>query len=315
MIVNGMPSEVLKREEADKIRELTGRDILDVDNLKDRVDILDQVEILIPSFRFKAEDLALLPNLKWIQAFSAGVNTYPLKEIRERGIILTNSSGVHGPQMTDHIMGMILSFSRALMPSIRNQRNKEWRTDYLISELTNKEMLVVGAGSIGKLLARKAKAFDMRVVGLKRTPEEIPYYDEVRPLEELKESMRSADYVVILAPLTPETRGLIGKAELSMMKKDAVLINLARGPLVDEPALIEALQEKRIRGSGLDVYRREPLPEDSPLWDMDNVILTPHLGGFSDISNERSVKLIAENIRRYYGGQELLNRVNLELGY
>lgn len=315
MILNCMSRDVLSKEEADRIRELTGRDILDVDNLLDHVDILDQVEAIIPSFRFKAEDLDRLPNLKWIQAFSAGVNTYPLKEVRDRGIILTNSSGVHGPQMTDHIMGMILSFSRALLPSIRNQKKKEWKTDYPLSELTNKEMLVVGAGSIGKLLARKAKAFDMRVVGLKRTPEEIPYYDEVRPLEDLKEAMGSADYVVILAPLTPETRGLIGREELSSMKKEAVLINLARGPLVDETALIEALQEKRIRGAGLDVFRREPLPEESPLWDLDNVILTPHLGGFSDISNERSIKLIAENIRRFTNGQELLNKVNLELGY
>ena len=315
MILNCMPDYIMTKEEADKLRELTGKEILDVENIRDHVDILDEVEAVIPPWRFKAEDLALLKNLKWIQTFSAGVNTLPLKEIKERGILLTNSSGVHGPQMTDHIMGMILSFSRALLPSIRNQKEKNWKVDYPLSELTGKEMLIVGAGSIGQLLAKKAKAFDMNVVGLKRTVEDLENFDEVRPLNELQRSMKTADYVVILAPLTKETRGLIGKEELALMKEDAVLINLARGPLVDEAELIKALEEKKIRGAGLDVFSREPLFSDSPLWDLDNIILTPHLGGFSDVSNERSIALISENIRRYYAGEKLKNIVDLELGY
>lgn len=315
MILNCMPDYIMTKEEADKLRELTGKEILDVENIRDHVDILDEVEAVIPPWRFKSEDLDLLKNLKWIQTFSAGVNTLPLKEIKERGILLTNSSGVHGPQMTDHIMGMILSFSRALLPSIRNQKQKNWKVDYPLSELTGKEMLIVGAGSIGQLLAKKAKAFDMIVVGLKRTVDKLENFDEVRPLNELQRSMKTADYVVILAPLTKETRGLIGKEELALMKEDAVLINLARGPLVDEAELIKVLEEKKIRGAGLDVFSREPLPSDSPLWDLDNIILTPHLGGFSDVSNERSIELISENIRRYYAGEKLKNIVNLELGY
>jgi len=315
MILNCMPKYIMTREEADKLRELTGKEILDVENIRDHVDILDDVVAIIPPWRFKADDLALLKNLKWIQTFSAGVNTLPLKEIKERGILLTNSSGVHGPQMTDHIMGMILSFSRALLPSIRNQKEKNWKVDYPLSELTGKEMLIVGAGSIGQLLAKKAKAFDMSVVGLKRTVEDLENFDEVRPLNELHRSMKTADYVVILAPLTKETRGLIGKVELALMKEDAVLINLARGPLVDEEELIRVLKDKKIRGAGLDVFSREPLPSDSPLWELDNIILTPHLGGFSDVSNERSIALISENIRRYYAGEKLKNIVNLELGY
>lgn len=315
MIFNCMPEYIMTREEADKLRELTGKEIMDVENFKDHVDILDDVEAIIPPWRFKAEDLALFKNLKWIQTFSAGVNTLPLKEIQEREILLTNSSGVHGPQMTDQIMGMILSFSRALLESIRYQKDKNWKVDYPLSELTGKEMLIVGAGSIGQLLAKKAKAFDMSVVGLKRTVEDLENFDEVRPLEKLQESMKTADYVVILAPLTKETRGLIGKEELALMKEDAVLINLARGPLVDEEELIRVLKEKKIRGAGLDVFSREPLPSDSPLWDLDNIILTPHLGGFSDVSNERSIELISENIRRYYAGEKLKNIVDLELGY
>ena len=315
MILNCMPEYIMTREEADKLRELTGKEILDVENIRDHVDILDDVEAIIPPWRFKAEDLALLKNLKWIQTFSAGVNTLPLQEIKERGILLSNSSGVHGPQMTDHIMGMILSFSRALLPSIRNQKEKNWKVDYPLSELTGKEMLIVGAGSIGQLLAKKAKAFDMNVVGLKRTVEDLENFDEVRPLGDLQRSMKTADYVVILAPLTKETRGLIGKEELALMKEDAVLINLARGPLVDEAELIKVLKEKKIRGAGLDVFSREPLPSDRPLWDLDNIILTPHLGGFSDVSNERSIELSSDNLRRSYAGEKLKNIVDMERGY
>lgn len=315
MILNLMPTNVLSKAYADKLRESTGAEILDVENLAEHVDILDRVEAIIPSWRLKEEDLALCKNLKWIQSYTAGVNTYPLNYIKERGITLTNTSGVHAPSMTDHIMGMILAFSRALMPCIRNQKEKVWNVDYPLFELEGKELLIVGAGHIGSLLAKKAKAFDMKVIGLKRTVTPLENFDEVRGLDELKASMKTADYVVILAPLTEKTRGMIGFEELHAMKKDAVLINVARGPLIVEEALLEVLREKKIRGAGLDVFHKEPLKEDSPLWDMDNVILTPHLGGFSDQVARRAVEFISGNIRRYEKGEKLENIVNLELGY
>lgn len=315
MILNLMPTNVLSKAYADKLRESTGVEILDVENFKDHVDILDRVEAIIPSWKLKEEDLALCKNLKWIQSYSAGVNTFPLKYIRERGIILTNTSGVHAPAMSDHIMGMILAFSRSLMPCIRNQKEKVWDVDYPLFELEGKELLIVGAGHIGTLLAKKAKAFEMKVIGLKRTVVPLENFDEVRGLDELKESMKTADYVAILAPLTENTRGMIGYEELYAMKKDAVLINLARGPLIVEEALLEVLKEKKIRGAGLDVFHKEPLKEDNPLWEMDNVILTPHLGGVSDQMARRSIEFIAGNIIHFKNGEKLENIVNLELGY
>jgi len=315
LILNLMPTTVLSKAYADKLRESTGAEILDVENFADHVDILDRVEAIIPNWKLKEEDLALCKNLKWIQSYTAGVNTYPLKYIKERGIILTNTSGVHAPAMTDHIMGMILSFSRAIMPCIRNQKEKIWNVDYPLYELDGREMLIVGAGHIGKLLAKKAKAFDMKVIGLKRTVTPLEYFDEVRGLDELKESMKTADYVVILAPLTENTRGMVGFEELHAMKKDAVLINVARGPLVVEEALLEVLREKKIRGAGLDVFHKEPLKGDSPLWDLENVIITPHLGGLSDQMARRAVEFISGNIIRFEKGEKLENIVNLELGY
>lgn len=315
MILNFMPKSVLSKENADRLRELTGTKIIDVDDLNDHVDILDQVEGIIPAWRLKEEEMAQLKNLKWVQSFSAGVNTYPLKAMKDRGILLTNTSGVHAAPMSDHIMGMVLAFSRSLLQCIRFQKEKRWEVDYPLDELGGKEMLIIGAGHIGRVLAKKAKAFDMKVIGLKRTVEELEYFDEVRSLDRLEESMATADYVVILAPLTKDTRGLIGEKELKAMKEDAILINLARGPLVDENALIEALKEKRIRGAGLDVFSREPLREESPLWDLDNVILSPHLGGVSTQYVPRTVEFIAENIRRFEEGEKLQNIVDLDLGY
>lgn len=310
-----MPRSVLSKEEADLLRELSSEEIVDLEKMSDAESFYDEVEAIIPPFRYKAEDLQPMKNLKWVQSFSAGVNTHPLSYLKDNEILLTNTRGVHAPQMTDHIMGMILAFSRDFLPAIRHQKDRLWTYDFQLTELRGKELLIVGAGSIGQMLAKKAKAFEMRVVGLKRTPEELRDFDVVLPLDDMLKAMETADYIVILAPLTKETRGMVGEDAFRRMKKNAVLINLGRGPLVEEEALLSALKEKRIRGAGLDVFHREPLPEESPLWDMENVLLTPHIGGFSDGANRRAVELMAENIKRFRRGEKLLNIVDLGLGY
>jgi phosphoglycerate dehydrogenase-like enzyme len=315
MIINCMPRSVLSKEEADLLRELSSEEIVDLEKMSDAESFYDEVEAIIPPFRYKAEDLQPMKNLKWVQSFSAGVNTHPLSYLKDNEILLTNTRGVHAPQMTDHIMGMILAFSRDFLPAIRHQKDRLWTYDFQLTELRGKELLIVGAGSIGQMLAKKAKAFEMRVVGLKRTPEELRDFDVVLPLDDMLKAMETADYIVILAPLTKETRGMVGEDAFRRMKKNAVLINLGRGPLVEEEALLSALKEKRIRGAGLDVFHREPLPEESPLWDMENVLLTPHIGGFSDGANRRAVELMAENIKRFRRGEKLLNIVDLGLGY
>lgn len=315
MIINCMPRSVLSKEEADLLRELSSEEIVDLEKMSDAESFYDEVEAIIPPFRYKAEDLQPMKNLKWVQSFSAGVNTHPLSYLKDNEILLTNTRGVHAHQMTDHIMGMILAFSRDFLPAIRHQKDRLWTYDFQLTELRGKELLIVGAGSIGQMLAKKAKAFEMRVVGLKRTPEELRDFDVVLPLDDMLKAMETADYIVILAPLTKETRGMVGEDAFRRMKKNAVLINLGRGPLVEEEALLSALKEKRIRGAGLDVFHREPLPEESPLWDMENVLLTPHIGGFSDGANRRAVELMAENIKRFRRGEKLLNIVDLGLGY
>ncbi len=315
MILNMLPTKIFSMVDADEMRRSVKTKIVDAKSLDEIKELLGDVEVVIPGWEITAEDIDRLPNLKWIQSFSAGVNTYPMKKIEERGILLTNTSGVHAPQMAEHIIGMILAFSRALLPSIHLQKEKKWSPDLSVQELQRKELLIIGAGSIGLEVARKAKAFDMRVVGLKRTVEPLDNFDEVRSMNELKESLPTADFVVVLAPLTKDTRGMLAYNELSCMKKEAIFINLGRGPLVVEEDLIKILEEKKIKGAGLDVFSKEPLSKDNPLWNFDNVIITPHIGGFSDLSNERAVKLITENIKRFENGEELLNLVSISRGY
>ena len=195
MIINCMPRSVLSQEEADLLRELSSEEIVDLDKMSDAESFYEEVEAIIPPFRYKSEDLMHMKNLKWVQSFSAGVNTHPLSYLKEKGILLTNTRGVHAPQVTDHIMGMILAFSRDFLPAIRHQKERPWSYEYRLTELRGKELLIVGAGSIGQMLAKKAKAFDMKVVGLKRTPEELQYFDQVLPLEHMLTAMETAQLI------------------------------------------------------------------------------------------------------------------------
>lgn len=310
-----MPTSVFSKDSADKMRSRVDTKIIDARSLDEIQELLEEIEMVIPGWNITRNDIDRLPNLKWIQSFSAGVNTFPLDKIKERGIILTNTSGVHGPQMAEHIIGMMLAFYRGILPSIRAQKERKWTQGTPVQELNGKELLIIGAGSIGVEVARKAKAFDMRVIGLKRTVEPLENFDHVRAMEELNEALLTADFVVLLAPLTKGTRGLLGYRELSLMKKESILINLARGPLIVEEDLIKILSENKIRGAGLDVFSKEPLPKESPLWDFDQVIITSHIGGFSDLTNDRAIELITKNIKLFEEGKDVMNQVNLELGY
>lgn len=315
MIVNHVPRRIFSEAHVDALAERIGEPVLSVRDLEEKEVPLGEVEVLLSLGRLRREQVEAMPRLRWVQSFSAGVNTYPHGTLKERGILLTNTSGIHAPQMSDQIMGMILGFSRALLPCIRHQHARHWKVDYPLEELAGKEMLILGAGEIGQLLAKKAKAFDMRITGIRRHPRPMDHFDRVLSLENMDPMLAEADYIVVLAPLTTNTRGMIGTAQFQRMKETAVLINMGRGPLVEEEALLEALRSKRIRGAGLDVFSKEPLPPEHPLWDMENIILTPHTGGFSPETEIRAVELIADNVLRFRRGDPLRNTVDLERGY
>ena len=276
---------------------------------------------------------AQAPGLRWVQAAFAGVDGWREHPVIQK-VTLTTSSGIHAPGLGEHVLMLMLAFAHRLTAMLDFQRRGEWahtRWGELNSqELRDATVGIIGYGSIGREVGRLARAFGMRVLAVKRDasrPGDRGYrmaglgdpgsenVDRLYPPAELRAMLRESDYVVLAAPHTPETHNLIGRAELAAMKPSACLINVARGALVDEPALIEALQNGAIAGAGLDVFAQEPLPADSPLWRMPNVIISPHAADYNDRYEGRAAQVFAENLRRYLAGEPLLNVVDLARGY
>lgn len=274
------------------------------------------------------------PNLRWVQLSSAGVNHLLGKPIMKSDTIVTTSSGIHSVPIAEYVFGSILAFARKFPLALSFQQRGEWPRDrwkhLLGRELRGSTIGIVGYGSIGREVGRLAKAFGMTVLASKRSPgekhdagyvlpdagdPEMQHADRVFGPAELQEMVAQCDYVVVALPLTPETEGIIDEGVLQAMKPTAYFVNISRGEIVDEPALIRALEEGRIAGAGLDVFTEEPLPEDSPFYSLDNVILTPHISAATAVYNDRITDLFAENLRRYLANEPLLNQVDKQRGY
>lgn len=254
--------------------------------------------------------------LRWIHATAAGVDGLLVPGVVEGRVRLTSSVGIHSTVLPEHVMALVLAFSRRLHVAVRLQSVRRWdRAACIGGEVEGKVLGVLGLGATGRALSRRASAFGMRVIGTKRTPEAMPCVERVLPPEGTDQVLREADYVVVLLPLTPQTRGLIDARALSLMKRSAVLINVGRGPVVVEEALIAALQGGVIAGACLDVFDHEPLSPDSPLYEMENVIITPHVSGASPTYFDRAIPLFCENLRRFLAGAPMLNVVDPERGY
>ncbi len=262
------------------------------------------------------EAIQQAPRLRWIHSTAAGVDQLLFPGLLDREIIITTSSGIHH-SLVEHVFALLLALTRRLHTAIRNQVQHRWeRSERTIGgEVAGQTLGILGLGRIGTELATKAHAFGMRVIGTKRTPAPVPGVERVLPPDGLSEVLREADAVVIALPLTLETTGLIGESELRTMKPTAVLINVGRGPIVQEAALVRALREHWISGAGLDVFEHEPLPTDSPLYDLDNVIVTPHVSGASPHYMNRAVPVFCENLKAYLRGEPLRNLVDKVRGY
>ncbi|CDK38430.1 D-2-hydroxyacid dehydrogenase [Halorubrum sp. AJ67] len=248
----------------------------------------------------------------WIQTLNSGVDSYDLESLGERGIAVTNAAGVAANPIAEQVLGYLLVFERRIHKGIRQQeRDGIWQR-YSAGELRGKTLGIVGVGAIGTRVAELASGFDMKVIGTKRTPETAPdVVDEAYPPDGLPKLLARSDYLVLACPLVESTRELIGTDELMSMRSDAVLVNIARGEVVDQAALATALQQNRIRGAALDVFDEEPLPPASPLWDLPNAVVTPHMAGSTPKYADRIGTLFEENYRRYDDDEleELRNRV------
>ncbi len=244
------------------------------------------------------------PEFKWFHASSAGIDYWVFDQIIERGHTLTHSPGLHAPPIAEWVVGYMLHHVKRMRAHADSQTKHAWlRTGS--DELGGKTLGIVGYGGIGAEAARLLQPFGVRVIATKRTPVEAPHLDELFPPDRLHDLLAQSDFVLLALPLTDESRALIGAPELGAMKPEAVLINVARGAIIDEPALIDALQSGTIAAAVLDVAAKEPLPDDSPLWDLPNCVITPHDSGSSPRSFERTTEHFLKNLARYVKGQPL----------
>ena len=255
------------------------------------------------------------PRLRWVQSWGAGVEWMLTSDFAASPVILTNAQGIYATPIAEHVLAFLLHFARGLDRHVRHQPEHRWQHAGVV-ELRGSTLGIIGLGGIGAEVARLAKGFGMRVIAIRRRPDRPSQVaDEVRGPEALPWLLGESDFVAVCAALTPSTRELLGEAELRHMKPTAYLVNIGRGGLIAEEALIEALRERRIAGAGLDVFAQEPLPPDSPFWDLPNVLITPHSAGNSPRSHARLMALFCENLRRYLAGEELLNVVDKAAGY
>lgn len=282
---------------------------------------LDDADAVI-AWYLSPQQLQRAHKLRWLHSPSAAVHQLMVPELIDSAVVLTNGASVHGAAVAEHALALMLAMARGLPRSIRQQSRREWNQTAVweapggLSELREHTALIIGLGFIGANLARLLKALGMTVLGIRRHPGQgAAGCDEVHPPAALHELLGRAHYVVVALPVTPETEALMGATELAAMRPDARLVNVGRGALIDEKALYAALQQEKILGAALDVFATEPLPPDSPLWDCERLLMTPHTGGMTAPTWNRQFELIEANLRRFLQGRPLEHVVDKKLGY
>jgi phosphoglycerate dehydrogenase-like enzyme len=284
---------------------------------KDLEDNIGEADVAIV-WHFAPELLRRAKRLQWVHFAMAGVDDALHPALVESPVQVTASVGVHAVPVAEHAFAMILAFARGLVPAFANQFQRRWgrrSVVYSIQELQGLTLGVVGLGHIGRAVAALGRAFGMHVVGVNRHGGAVEGVEEVFTPDGLAKVLSRADYVVLCVPLTAETRGMFGVDEFRLMKDTAYLVNVGRGPLVREDTLLEALRRRWIAGAGLDVFETEPLPPDHPLYNLDNVIISPHVAGVTPYYWERMAKLFVENLKRFLAGEELEKKVDKARGY
>ena len=284
--------------------------------------LLTEAEVLFDFDRTHMEDLPeRAPSLSWVQATSAGIGQLVAKHRyaeRMPETVFTTASGVHAIPLAEYTLMSILMFRRKVPQMLTDQRELRWRR-FASTDLTGRSLVVVGVGSIGRAVARLASSFGMRTIGVKRTVAGVDpaslHVEDLYPFNELHAALRGAEHVVLSAPHTPETERMIGVTELALLASGAIVVNVARGALIDESALVDALESGHVGGAALDVFQEDPLSLDSPFWTIPNVLVCSHSAGTSDHENERITDIFCENLRRYLAGEPLLNMLDTATMY
>ncbi|ERI09638.1 D-2-hydroxyacid dehydrogenase [Aneurinibacillus aneurinilyticus] len=258
-----------------------------------------------------------MQNLRWIQVLSAGMDTMPLSLLAERGVLVTNASGIHKIPMAEYTFGVMLQVARKMNELYEKQCNSEWDRSIRVEELYGKTLGIIGVGAIGEEIALRAQVFGMQVLGVNRSGKMKSGCDEMYLQTDLLSVLPRCDYVVVIVPLTEETRNMIGYEEIKVMKENAVLINIARGAIINEEALLEHLRSKKLKMAVLDVFSEEPLPASSPFWQLENCLVTPHISGRSPLYMERALEIFHHNLALYNNEEtkDMINVINLRQGY
>lgn len=274
------------------------------------------------AWSIRPTQFALAPRLRWIHSPAAAVHQLMFPEVVASPVVVTNARTVHGPVVAEHALAMVFALAKRLPAAMQAQRRHEWAQQSLweerptIREIAGATIVLVGMGAIGSEFTARAKALGARVLCVREHPERGPQgADAVFPLAALDSVLPQADFVVLAAPLTPATHHLIDARRLACLSPSSYLINVARGPLIDDGALLHALRERRIAGAALDVFPDEPLPASSPYWDLPNVLITPHIAAVTEKLWDRHFALIIENLTRFLAGHPLLNVVDKRQGY
>lgn len=287
------------------------------EHMDQALDLLDKAHIVVTYGEDLTEHLVLpLKQLKWVQVISAGLDKMPLSTLEKKEVWVTNVSGIHAIPMAEYTLGILIQLVRRFPVFYDLQKEKKWDRSVRVGEIYGKTIGILGTGAIGKEIARRAKAFGMRVLGLNRSGKEVSDVDQMFSRDQIEQLLKESDFVVVITPLTKETRGLIGEKELTAMKPSAYLINIARGEVVDESALIRGLKEKKIAGAVLDVFSEEPLPKSHPFWELENCFITPHVSGRSPYYMERALDIFIKNLDLFLrGNRELINLIPKGRGY
>ncbi|WP_077624367.1 D-2-hydroxyacid dehydrogenase [Sediminibacillus massiliensis] len=264
------------------------------------------------------EIIQMATDLKWIMVLSAGIDTMPLKTIKRQGILVTNSRGIHKQPMAEYAISMILQVSRSAGLLMEKQRQQQWVSsrDVPTQEISNKTMVIAGTGAIGQEVARLAKAFRMKTIGVSKNGADKDYFDEMYTVRDLAKVVSGADFIVSVLPSTSETKGFFRKEHFERMPETAIFLNMGRGDAVSEDTILTALDDGEIAHAVLDVFEQEPLPTTSPLWKHDKITITPHSSGVSPEYLPRAIRIFEENLDKYLSDDtNLINEINLDRGY
>ncbi len=270
--------------------------------------------VITPTLPWLPEALGRLSRYRWAHFLSAGVERIWDMPFPKEDLLLTKSSGVHGAPMSEYAIGAMLYFAKHFDRFNEQSRQKRWERCWL-GELTGRTAMVLGMGHIGELVARRAQAFDMRVIGVQRTPRAHEHADEVIALDAVDGRLPEVDYLIVCLPLTPDTRHRVGQAQFQRLKRGAVLVDISRGGVVDQQALTRALDAGELRGAAVDVFEQQPLPAQSPLWNRENVLVTPHVSGTSPHYMERALEIFVRNARALEQDQPPVTPVDPAAGY